>query len=99
MLLILLVNTILCLVGFLPAVGIQLATVMGGASPGAGDLGAFIAVVGYVLPAMPILSMIGSWSAYVFNLEGLALVFVALPWVYLLVLGISVGIFFWLGNR
>jgi len=99
MLTILLINTLLCLVGLLPAVGIQVATVMAGANAGEDGFSSFVGWAGYFFPAAPIVSVLGSWIAYFFNSKELALVFVALPWVYVLVLGISLGLFFWRGNR
>lgn len=99
MLIVLLINTLLCLMGLPPAFGIQLATVMAGANAGDSGLDRFVGWAGYFFPAAPIVSVLGSWSAYFFNLKELALVFVAFPWVYLLVLGISLGLFFWRGNR
>lgn len=99
MLTILLINTSLCVVGLLPAVGIQLATVMAGANAEDSSLSSFVGWAGYFFPAAPIVSVLGSWIAYFFNIKELALVFVAFPWVYTLVLGISLGLFFWRGNR
>ena len=57
-------------------------------------LGHYIAIAVYIFPAMPILSIIGSWVAWLIGFSWLVIVFVALPWVYLLVLGICLGIFF-----
>ena len=98
LLLIVIINTVLCVVGIIPAFGVQIATVMGGASIGAGAFGSLIAIAGYIFPAMPILSLIGSWIAYWVGPSWLVMVFVALPWAYLLGLGVCVGIFFWKGK-
>ena len=97
--LVVIINTILCLLGIVPAFGIQLATVMGGAAVGAGPLGGFLAVAGFFFPAMPIISIIGSWIAYIIRVHWLAVAFVILPWAYLLVLGVGLGIFFWQGSQ
>ena len=99
MLIVLVINTILCVPGIAPAFGIQLATVMSCANSEGDALGALTGLAGYFFPAAPILSIIGSWVAYWLNLEGLAIIFVAIPWVCLLGLGTSLGIFFWRGNR
>lgn len=99
MLTILLINTVLCLVGLPPAVGIQLATVMAGANAEDSGFNSFVAWAGYFFPAAPIVSVLGSWGAYFFNIKELALVFVALPWVYLLVLVLSLILFFRRWNR
>lgn len=88
------INTVLCLLGIVPAFGVQMATVMGGAAVGAGPLGARIAVLGYIFPAMPIISIIGSWIAQLLGIAWLAAAFVALPWVYTLALGTLLLVFF-----
>ena len=97
--LVLIINTILCVLGIVPAFGIQLATVMGGAAVGAGPLGGYLAVAGLIFPAMPIISIIGSWVAYIIGVRWLAVAFVILPWAYLLVLGVGLGVFFWQGSQ
>jgi hypothetical protein len=91
---ILIINTVLCLLGIVPAFAVQMATVMGGAAVGAGSLGARIAVLGYIFPAAPIISIIGSWVAHLLGITWLAAAFVALPWVYTLALGAMLLIFF-----
>src|SRR5438046_2827536 len=96
---ILIVNTILCTLGFLPSFGLQLAAVMGGAAPGAGKIGVFIVYIGLPLPAMPVISVIGSWLVYLLGWGPVALLFVALPWAYLLMLLITIGIFFILPHQ
>lgn len=88
------INTIVSILGILPSFAVQMATVMGGASPGAGDWGARIAMAGLIFPAMPIISIIGSWIAFLLGVSWLAIGFVALPWVYLLALGVGLVIFF-----
>lgn len=88
------VNTILCVLGIVPAFAVQMATVMGGAAVGAGQLGAVIAALGYVFPAAPIISIIGSWAAYLVSVPWLAMIFVAFPWAYLLALGACMAVFF-----
>lgn len=81
----LIVNTILCALGFVPSFGLQLALVMGGGNSGTG-LGSFIAFAGLIFPALPVVSVIGSWLAYKFHLDWLTLGFIALPWAALVVL-------------
>ena len=78
---VLIINTALCLLGIVPAFAVQMATVMGGAAVGAGSLGEKIAVLGYIFPAMPIISIIGSWIAHLLSIAWLSVAFVALPWV------------------
>jgi len=94
LLLILIGNTVLCVLALMPAFGLQLATVMGGAAPGAGPLGVWIVGLGILLPALPILSVVGSWIAYLLGWGVVAIGFVALPWAYLLVLLLIIGVFF-----
>lgn len=77
---IVIVNTVLCVMAIIPAFAIQLGTVMGGAAPGAGELGSFIAMAGLLLPALPFVSIIGSWLTL--RWRRVALGFVLLPWVY-----------------
>jgi hypothetical protein len=89
---ILIVNTILCMLAILPAFAVQMATVMGGASPGAGQLGAFIALMGLLLPGVLVVSIAGSWIAKRWTRVSLA--FVALPWVYCAILAATLVFFF-----
>jgi hypothetical protein len=98
LLLVVIINTVLCVLGILPAFGVQIATVMGGASIGTGALGGVIALAGYIFPAMPIISIVGSWIAYWVGPPWLVMAFMALPWAYLLALGVCVGIFFGKGK-
>jgi hypothetical protein len=91
---VLIINTALCVLGIVPAFAAQMATVMGGAAVGAGPQGARIAVLGYIVPAMPILLIIGSWIAHLIDIVWLSVAFVALPWVYTLVLGVMLLAFF-----
>ena len=93
------INTVLCALGMAPAFAVQMATVMGGAAVGAGELGALIAVLGYVFPAAPIISIIGSWAAYLAGVPWLAIAFMAVPWAYLLALGACMAIFFVRGGK
>jgi hypothetical protein len=90
---VLIINIVLCVLGIVPAFGLQMATVMGGAAVGAGPLGARIAVLGYIFPAMPVISIIGSWVAHLLGIAWLSAVFVALPWVYTLALGVLLLVF------
>ncbi len=91
---ILIINTVLCVLGIVPAFAVQMATVMGGAAVGAGSLGARIAVLGYIFPAMPIVSIIGSWIAHLLSIPWLSAAFLALPWVCTLALGVMLIVFF-----
>lgn len=91
---VLIINTVLCVLGIVPAFAVQMATVMGGAAVGAGPLGARLAVLGYIFPAAPFVSIIGSWIAHLLDITWLSAVFVALPWVYTLILGVMLLIFF-----
>ena len=93
MLILLIVNTVLCVIGFIPSFGVQLATVMGGAADGVSGLGTGIALAGFVFPALPVISIIGSWVGYKLDATGLVLACVSLPWVYLLALGAAVLVF------
>ncbi len=86
------VNTVLCALAILPSFAVQLATVMGGAAPGAGNLGAVIAIMGLLLPAVPVVSIAGSWVSL--RWRRVALAFVALPWLYAAALGIALIIIF-----
>ena len=88
------INTILCVLGIVPSFMIQMGTVMGGASVGASELGSWIAIAGMIFPAMPIISIVGSWIAYLLGISWLAIVFVALPWVYLLGMVVSIALLF-----
>ena len=47
-----------------------------------------------IFPAMPIISIVGSWIAYLLGISWLAIVFVALPWVYLLGMVVSIALLF-----
>jgi hypothetical protein len=89
---ILIINTILCLLAILPAFAMQMATVMGGASLGAGQLGAFIALMGLLLPGVLVVSIAGSLIAMRWMRVSLA--FVALPWVYCAILAATLVFFF-----
>lgn len=89
----LIVNTVLCAILFLPSIGILTASVMAGAS-GSDSLGGLIAVLGLVLPATIVVSVLGSWAAHALHLQRLSLVFVALPWLNLLVLGAVLAVYF-----
>lgn len=89
---VLVINTVLCVLAFVPAFGVQLASVMSGASPGSGALGTFVAVLGFLLPAMPVVSVVGSWSTR--RWRRVALAFVALPWLYAVLLAITLLVFF-----
>ncbi|HEX8100777.1 MAG TPA: hypothetical protein VF660_11330 [Actinomycetota bacterium] len=89
---IVIVNTIVCALAIFPSFALQLATVMGGAAPGAGRLGTFIATVGLVLPTVPVISIIGSWITL--RWRRITLTFVALPWLFWAVLGAALVIFF-----
>lgn len=93
MLTLVIVNTVLCLLGIVPCVGLQTAAVMGGASEG-GNLGSLIAIMGAAVPLVPVVSIIGSWVAYAFKVRWLTIGMVALPWVYLLVLLAAIGLLF-----
>jgi hypothetical protein len=89
---ILIINTVVCLLAILPAFAMQMATVMGGASPGAGELGAFIAMMGLVLPSVLVISIAGSWIAMRWTRVSLA--FVALPWIYSAAFAATLVVFF-----
>jgi hypothetical protein len=89
---ILIVNTVLCVLAILPAVVVQVATIMGGASPGAGRLGAFIALSGLLLPVMPVVSIAGSWIAK--RWMRVSLGFVVLPWIYCAAFAATLVVFF-----
>ncbi len=89
---ILIVNTILCVLAVLPAFAVQMATVMGGAAIGAGQLGACIALLGLVLPGVPVVSIAGSWIAK--RWPRVSLAFVALPWIYGALLAATLVVFF-----
>lgn len=86
------VNSVLCLLAILPAFALQIGLVMGGAAPGAGGLGAFIAMAGFILPGVPVVSILGSWLTV--RWPRVAITFVALPWLYAAVLAGALMIFF-----
>lgn len=84
-------NTILCALMFVPAFAVQMATLVGSRSIGARSLEAFIASVGFLLPVVPLISVVGSWLAFGLNQLALAQAFVVLPWIYALVLASSIA--------
>lgn len=86
----LIVNTVLCIVGFVPAFGVQIAAVMGGSAIGHTTRGTIIAIIGYVFPALPIVSIIVSWLAYLFGSSAIMVVGIAAPWVSLAVLALLI---------
>ena len=92
-------NTILNVVAIFPAFGVQLATVMGGATaagePGiTGLLGTVIAASGYCFPAVFPVAIAGMWFAYIKKREVITKWFVWAPWIYLGVLMILTVLFF-----
>ncbi len=86
---IVIVNTVLCVVAIAPAFAIQVGVILGAAAAGATEQGRTIGLLGVILPAVPILSVVGSWATL--GWRRVALAFVALPWAYaLLLLGVVV---------
>ena len=81
---ILIVNTVLCVLLFAASFFILIASVMSGANVPEErlDLGTFVVVTAMVFPAVPVVSVIGSWLTR--RWRKVTLGFVALPWVYTL---------------
>ncbi len=75
---VLIINTVLCLLDIVPAFAVQMGTVMSGAAVGAGPLGARLVMLGYIFPAAPIVSIIGSW-VYTLMLGVMLLIFFRAP--------------------
>ena len=94
------VNTILCVLALLPAVGGFFFAAMGGstASVGAPVLGSTVALMGVALPVMPVASIVGSWIGYVKRSTKTAMTFVVLPWAYALVLTALIMVLFSVAN-
>lgn len=76
----------------MPSFAVQLATVTTGAAPGAGLLGSAIALGGLLLPAVPLVSILGSWCTL--RWRRVALSFVALPWVYAVAMAVALTVLF-----
>jgi len=90
---IVIVNTVLCVIGTVVGYMVMVAAVMGGASAqGHENLGAVIVVLGLGLPFTFPLSILGSWIAK--RWTRVCMAFVALPWVYTLILFAAIGLLF-----
>lgn len=87
-------QTIVGLLAVLPAFGLQLAMVIGGASPGAGTLGQFIAYLGYLFPFVLIGSLIGMWLTYLLKWRYITIICLVMPWMSLVVLLSSIVVLF-----
>lgn len=90
---ILIVNTVLCVVLLVVSAGVMIASVMGGAAAhGHEVLGTMIVILGMGAPAMPLLSIAGSWATMKWT--PWSMTFVALPYVYGLVLAGMIALLF-----
>lgn len=91
---ILIVNTVLCVIAIPVSFGVMTASVMGGAAAAGTEkeLGTIIALLGMWCWIPAPLSIIGSWLTR--KRTNVAMAFVALPWVYFLVLGIFLAVLF-----
>ncbi|HYR29789.1 MAG TPA: hypothetical protein VEU30_15070 [Thermoanaerobaculia bacterium] len=90
---ILIVNTVLSLIGTVVGYLVMVASVMGGANAqGHETLGTIIVILGLGLPFAFPLSILGSWAAMKWTRVSMA--FVALPWVYTLLLFATIGVLF-----
>ncbi len=91
----LVLNTILCVAAFFGSFGLQMG--MGYAwekarRRGRGGFANVLALGAFIFFGVPVVSVVGSWWSHLAGNDGQALVFVALPWVYLVMLiaGIAV---------
>jgi hypothetical protein len=90
---ILIVNTVLCVILIPVSVGVMTMAVMGGASAtGHEILGTLIVYLGLGSMAVPPLSIAGSWLTMRWSAASMA--FVALPWAYALLLAGAIALLF-----
>lgn len=88
------VNTVMAIPATIGAMLVLVGGVMGGAAAG-GSLGAAIAMMSMALPALPAISVLGSWLTL--RWPRVALSFVALPWVWFAVLLVVTAVLFQTG--
>ena len=92
-LVILIVNTVLCAIAIPISFGVQLMSVMGGASAtGHETLGCMIVSLGMGCIAMPPVSIAGSWLTM--RWTRVSMLFVAAPWIYAALLFGCIGLLF-----
>ena len=85
----LVLNTILCVIAFFGSFGLQMGmghTWEKARSRGRGGLANIVAVGALIFFGMPVISVVGSWWSFLSANNWQALVFMAVPWVYLVVL-------------
>ncbi|HEU4328776.1 MAG TPA: hypothetical protein VFS21_36900 [Roseiflexaceae bacterium] len=78
------IQTVVGVLGILPALGFQLATVMSGANMGT-PLGTFTALAGYCFPFFLIGALVAMWICFALGWTAMTLVCLAAPWAYLLI--------------
>ncbi len=78
------IQTVVSVLGFLPALGFQTATVMSGANVGT-PLGTFTALAGYSFPFFLIGALVAMWICFALGWTDLTLVCLVAPWVFLLI--------------
>lgn len=80
------IHTVVGVLAILPAFGLQVAAVMGGASVGASSIGMLIAALGFIFPFFLIAALIAVWPVYLLRLDALTIAVMVAPWLYLVVL-------------
>jgi len=95
MIFLLVLNTILCVVAFFGTFGLQMGMGYAGEkarSRGRGGFATVLALGAFAFFGVPVVSVIGSWWSFLAGNDGQALVFVAVPWVYLMLLFLGIVI-------
>jgi len=87
-------QSIVLVLGILPAFGVQMASVMGGASAGDLAIGKLVAILGLVFPFFLIGALLALWLCYALGLRALTIGCIAAPWLYLAALAISLVVMF-----
>jgi len=84
-LVILIINTLLCIAGIIGSFGLMMGA--GYAQERRkGPLGEAVSCLSLLFPFVAAISAIGSWVAYFLGNDGVAIIFVVTPWILLLFL-------------
>jgi hypothetical protein len=83
----LIIQTVVGVLGIVPAYLLGMATVMSAAAANkTPKLGATLLVVGLALPVTLVISLIAMWVAHAFAWESTATAFILVPWIHFVLL-------------
>jgi hypothetical protein len=86
MFIVLIINTFLCLGGFLLAFGLQMGAGYTWERKRDSPMASTLTYITLAFFATPLISIAGSWISHIADNDGLAIAFVGLPWLHLAVI-------------